>query len=687
MATDNTMQTNLTSFLQLNTELPTNSSEDSPVENIPKSSRSLNTVIDINDLIVDRPNVSIPNTVREQVESSNDEEPVIIDFSVYDSDPSDLAELQSTQQTLPDTPSRKRKQTDSEATSSKQPNTSNTPPDIPTKHARTLTPLDIEVISSFEETKLKRKEVTFTPPKNSKLNSTQASPTDSLNSSSPVSTKELSHTLLVKFRELGKAPLPCPVAFQDTWDGMHVRMPCSVKNLLHLQGPGAKKQLVNKWAVIQSSLQSPISSSWDLEEAILRYNKENGPKWRFAGLHGFFKHYTSAEERNEIFDTTIPGMARLALSLPTLVTSPIPLLRCDHARSLTLSQIQIACLLANAFFCTFPRRNATGLNTEYGNFPSINFHTLFGPDQLYTPGSEETISISKCKANKLKCIFHYFKRVLADPPAGCVTFRRQQLEQPFEWLLNSCTITDLKLDNENRIEDASETALKVDFANKKIGGGVLSGGCVQEEIYFLICPEMIISRLFTESLQAHEALIMIGPERFSNYSGYSDSFEWSGNHNDVTPVDTLARRNTFVTAIDAMIVHKYTDQFRPFALRRELDKALAGFLSGEFDSDTCLPVATGNWGCGAFGGDKSLKAVLQLMCAAVTKRDVIYFTFGDNELGNKLVELHHKLVGSRTTVSQLWTHLCKYSQLLKNNQERTVSLFTYLTQEVSCHSP
>ena len=673
MATDNTMQTDLTSFLQPQASI--SSHEDS------------STIIDINDLFLDRPNMStVSDAVPTQVESPNDQQPVIFDFSVYNSDLSDLAK--ATQKTHSNTPNRKRKQTD-DITSSKHFNTSHTPPDILTKQARTVIPLDIEVILSSEETEVKRKEVRFTPPKSSKPNSlTTASPTTS--HSSPFSTKELSHALLVKLRETGKAPLPTPVAFQDTWDSMHVRMPCSVKNLLHQQAPGAKKQLLNKWAFIQSSLQSRISNSWDLQEAILRYNSEAGRKWDFSGLHAFFKHYTRAEVRKELFETTIPDMARLALSLPTLVTAPIPLLRCDHVRDLTLSQIQIACLLANAFFCTFPRRNASGFNSEYGNFPSINFHTLFASDQICVINkSEDNIPLSKCKANKLRCIFHYFKRVLSDQPAGCVTFRRQQLEQPFDWSLNNSTPTQLKIDNEGRIEDTSETALKVDFANKKIGGGVLSGGCVQEEIYFLICPEMIVSRLFTECLQPHEALVMIGPERFSDYSGYSDSFEWSGDHNDITAVDSLGRHKTYVTAIDAMVIHKSTDQFRPFALRRELDKALAGFMSGEYDSDNCLPAATGHWGCGAFGGDKSLKAVLQLMCAAVTKRNVIYYTFGDVELGDRLVELHQKLLESGATVSQLWTQLCKYHLLLNDKEEKqkAPSLFTSLIAELSSHSP
>ena len=36
--------------------------------------------------------------------------------------------------------------------------------------------------------------------------------------------------------------------------------------------------------------------------------------------------------------------------------------------------------------------------------------------------------------------------------------------------------------------------LEVDFANAYVGGGVLAHGCVQEEIRFLICPELIVSR-------------------------------------------------------------------------------------------------------------------------------------------------------------------------------------------------
>ena len=58
---------------------------------------------------------------------------------------------------------------------------------------------------------------------------------------------------------------------------------------------------------------------------------------------------------------------------------------------------------------------------------------------------------------------------------------------------------------------------QVDFANRYLGGGVLGEGCVQEEIRFLVCPELILSRLFTEELDDNESLIMTGAQQFSKY--------------------------------------------------------------------------------------------------------------------------------------------------------------------------
>lgn len=91
-----------------------------------------------------------------------------------------------------------------------------------------------------------------------------------------------------------------------------------------------------------------------------------------------------------------------------------------------------------------------------------------------------------------------------------------------------------EIKKEGTIEDA-KGALQVDFANMYIGGGVLNSGCVQEEIRFTICPELIVSLLFMERMNNEECIIIRGAERFSNYQGYAWSFEWHSNHVDETP--------------------------------------------------------------------------------------------------------------------------------------------------------
>jgi hypothetical protein len=123
---------------------------------------------------------------------------------------------------------------------------------------------------------------------------------------------------------------------------------------------------------------------------------------------------------------------------------------------------------------------------------------------------------------------------------------------------------------------------QIDFANAFIGGGVLGHGCVQEEIRFLISPELIVSRLFTERLSDNECLIMTGFERFSDYAGYASTFRFTGNHVDQTPVDPASlHRRTRLVAIDALYFRSETAQFTKDNIVRELNKAFVGFDSSE----------------------------------------------------------------------------------------------------------
>lgn len=106
-----------------------------------------------------------------------------------------------------------------------------------------------------------------------------------------------------------------------------------------------------------------------------------------------------------------------------------------------MSQQQISCLLANAFFCTFPHRNDTSPGSEYANYPTINFSRCYTDHIRLTPlyytgaasvkyniksfflffccslfGSRNDSAKSALQAEKLRAIFQYFDTVTNESP-------------------------------------------------------------------------------------------------------------------------------------------------------------------------------------------------------------------------------------------------------------------------------
>lgn len=244
-------------------------------------------------------------------------------------------------------------------------------------------------------------------------------------------------------------------------------------------------------------------------------------------------------------------------------------------------------------------------------------------------------------------------------PTNIVTFQRRSLKVPFEWESSEVHFSHTKfhITTNGKIEEGNGM-LQVDFANRFVGGGVLGYGCVQEEIRFVINPEMIVARLFTECLGDVEALIMIGCEQFNAYNGYANTFRWGGNFQDSTPLDTYRRRKCRIVAIDALSYKNDYEQFKEEKFRRELSKAYAGFYSdGPNDKE---PVATGMWSCGAFKGHKIKSALIQIMVCAVAHRNIVFFTVGDDLVRNEVAEVYKFLVENDVSVGLLYRTLRKY---------------------------
>ncbi|GJQ74494.1 hypothetical protein Trydic_g21363 [Trypoxylus dichotomus] len=446
------------------------------------------------------------------------------------------------------------------------------------------------------------------------------------------------------------------------WENDYVKLPYSVHNVFADKDENGEKTLKSRWEVIENSLLQSINSSQELEAAIRRFNTHLPP---FGALHYFFEEVLDAEEGEVFFTDILPGIIQLALQLPDILPGNLPLLQKGLCASISLSQIQIASLLANGFLCTFPWRKDVS-NT----YPGLNFSRLFSAH--YRPKR------INCVVEKIKAICHYFRRVLTKVPIGTVTFERKFLQRNqfprWDQLNNNLGNTKIHICSNGTIENNGDGLLQVDFANKFVGGGVLAYGCVQEEIRFIICPELIVSRLFTEELNANEALLITGAERYSNYSGYGDTFTWEGDYIDQTPYDCYGRRKTSIVAIDATKFNKASDQFNTSVIIRELNKAYVGFHSNL--TGKLAPVATGNWGCGAFRGDPNLKSLIQLMACSAAKRNMVYYTFGNVDLEKTIYDLYMFFANNKVTICELWRSLCRF--IASNNNQH--SFVPYIQQ-------
>ncbi|XP_071689540.1 poly(ADP-ribose) glycohydrolase 1-like isoform X2 [Rutidosis leptorrhynchoides] len=435
--------------------------------------------------------------------------------------------------------------------------------------------------------------------------------------------------------------------------------PSQVVEALKALSRGPQHSKVDSGQVLFLAI-SDLRQSLNLSDDALAFSTADG-------FSLFFDDLISRAEANKWFGEILPALSDLLLRLPSMLEAhykssdsigcvghrdglktSLRLLKSQEAGMVLLSQELISALLACSFFCLFPT-GSRGAN----HLQVINFNHLFA--SLHDNYTEQ-------QENKIKCIIHYFERICSSMPAGNVSFERKVLavDHTLEyipcpvaesWSKSAVSLCMFEICSSGLIEDHSKEALEVDFANMYFGGGALSRGCVQEEIRFMINPELIAGMLFLPCMADNEAIEVFGAERFSNYTGYASSFRFCGDFRDKKEIDILGRRKTRIVAIDAL-VNPGRRQYGHEFLLREVNKAFCGFSDPckserykilfkvdnlseaqlgqdhkrlDSKSDIVLSIgtqedevgiATGNWGCGAFGGDPELKAIIQWLAAS-----------------------------------------------------------------------
>ncbi|KAJ3683507.1 hypothetical protein LUZ60_013734 [Juncus effusus] len=441
------------------------------------------------------------------------------------------------------------------------------------------------------------------------------------------------------------------------------------------------------------------------------------------GFSRFFDQIMSREKAKVWFEETVPSLARLLLQLPSLlechycssdeifgqIGNGLRILKQQQPGFVLLTQELISALLACALFCVLP----TSLRAS-NNLPRINFDQLFAYLAFKPRPSQQ---------EKIKCLVHYFQRICKEKPTGYVSFERKVVhhgpspdrisypEISF-WKNSSAPLCPFKVFNSGLIEDQNYESLEVDFANKYLGGGALKTGAVQEEIRFMISPELIAGILFMPCMKNNESIEIIGAERFSYYKGYASSFEFTGNYSDEKPFDSMGRRKTRIIAIDALS-RVGVAQYETENLLREANKAFCGFMdqskyqiylsyfqensnnislqnietssSSNLGSDSDegkIGISTGNWGCGAFGGDPQIKSIIQWLATSQALRPFFHYYSFEHPSLLRLNQIMRWILENGWTVGELWKKLSDYSsERIKGETE--LGFFSWLVPEES----
>jgi poly(ADP-ribose) glycohydrolase len=361
------------------------------------------------------------------------------------------------------------------------------------------------------------------------------------------------------------------------------------------------------------------------------------------------------ECRRLFFHHAFPLMRALVGEAAVLFPQGLPRLPAQFAGVLHFSRRQVACILSGLFFNFW----ADGASLSHTHDEK---EERFGVDIFFS-------KLYPSDMAKVRMFLNYFLTLArTGVPDGTISFLRQILQPPGTVEVENVPLTPVAVHAAGKMEAAAgPDALIVDFAARHLGGGVLSSGCVQEEIMFSEHPEMLIGKLVCDGMDNNEAIVIIGAQQFSLHTGYRRDTLFAGDCDDPltrVPRDALGRLQRKVIAIDATFFGHYAHaqshargQFTLPLICREYYKALAGFGVAATDVTSASPrIVTGNWGCGAFGGSVPLKFIIQWLACTKARRSMEYFAFGD-PASPALTRFAQTLQSAGVTHAQLWAAL------------------------------
>ncbi|KAJ6624185.1 hypothetical protein B0H10DRAFT_1708908, partial [Mycena sp. CBHHK59/15] len=318
------------------------------------------------------------------------------------------------------------------------------------------------------------------------------------------------------------------------------------------------------------------------------------------------RHFLLAEWDSEsFFERAWPQCVQIALEMPILFPTDylVPLSVEKPAQMFT--KRQIACLVIHQFLCTLPRLPWMPPDDQD---TSQDLHIWYSGDQPHP----------KAISAYLAALCTFFERVASDAqPNPSNSMSLTLYSSPGIPHCNATTlfqpicINDIATPTINATLLGLPSGACVISSNSHIGFGRTAS---QEEMHVGCTPESLPAKLLVPPLKDNEVVVLRGCEALIEMTGYGRRAELSA----IPPAGTYNWSGRTMLFMDALELDSFdtsasTPDLLPGNVDRELTKAYTAFSS--YEGAAYETVVTGHWGCGAFGGNREIKSIIQ-WCAA-----------------------------------------------------------------------
>mmetsp|Transcript_3766 Transcript_3766/g.8789 ORF Transcript_3766/g.8789 Transcript_3766/m.8789 type:complete len:414 (+) Transcript_3766:27-1268(+) len=262
---------------------------------------------------------------------------------------------------------------------------------------------------------------------------------------------------------------------------------------------------------------------------------------------------------------------------------------------------------------------------------------------------------------------HYCSRpYVADEPVIMALFRLKDVGEFERVCCSRAKVLELPLVVRGVFDEKRERCV-VDFANKRLGGGWLSYGCVQEEILFIERPDFgaMCARSLLEmpdptkeaiaspfSMEPNEAWVMRGAPQFAKLGWYGKAPKDAMDR--VTLLDPEEDRKSAPTVVAMDAIKANFEVYTKEHLQMMLRKAYTAFVAVKEDPlvGGVTEVSTGSWGCGAFYNSEPVMFAIQTLAANAAGVRLVYHSLGDGRRLAPAFELLEEAMIRQLTVAQ-----------------------------------